>query len=237
MYEIAKIKHLTVLLGVCLALYAGAVLARGNSNLNLPFERIIGPDEALVFCVQVQGASVYDNRWILVSKKSTLDLAPELYSYVIYLIGAESWGSRQYKRYIRRQLEGNGEVRIVFGNLIGEGERDIFLTIEEQRTTTYVFHIEGETMRVAYQCEQGRARTECEDMDGDGLFELIVYNSYLHNFVPEKEIDKWCKQIAGHPFLIFIYKIKGGRYVLAEIMPDMDREAREGKAWLAPSCN
>ena len=74
-----------------------------------------------------------------------------------------------------------------------------------------------------------RARYSCQDIDGDGVFEILEYDSTWHAMSNERK--KWAEQMSGHPFAKLTYKFDGAKYVLSEIVPDYyaEKEAQKTK--------
>lgn len=164
------------------------------------------------------------------------------YDHKLYLIKTDLYGS---KILLKKEIYGQEkEIDIKFGNLASRKYKSLFIFIEGQATTAYMFKVLPRSLFTQYERTQGRAREFCQDIDGDGVFEILVCNTY-HHFINEGEIpdevfDRSCKQIEGHPYLKVVCKLHNSKYRYSYILPDLDSEKEIPKEhWFkfVPKCN
>ena len=162
------------------------------------------------------------------------------YNHKLYLIKTTLYGS---KILLKKEIYGQEkEVDIKFGNLTSSKYKNLFIFIEGQATTAYMFKVLPRSLVAQYERTQGRAREFCQD--GDGIFEILVCNTYHHFIsegdIPDKIFDRSCKQIEGHPYLKVVCKLHNSKYRYSYILPDLDSEKEIPKEhWFkfVPKCD
>lgn len=180
--------------------------------------------EELIFCNQI-----FRGNYLIVTRKHDPTTDPESrykFRYVVHSKGT-------YKVALVKELGQGIYSHIVSGTLTQENrdrtnnrkvsqDSDLFIWIEGQASNTYLFHATESGIVILFEGGEFRAHYSCQDVDGDGIYEILQYDSTWHAMGDERK--KWAKQMNGHPFAKLIYKFDGSKYVLSEIVPDYEAE-------------
>lgn len=196
-----------------------------------PIKPVYGGED-IVFCSQI-----YHDNYLIITQKRDDPNSPEFQFKLQYIVHSNG----KYKSVYVKKLGEGSEAHIVSGPLIQENKdrtnnmkisqhTDLFVWIEGQASYAYLFHTtKSGSYKLFDNIEEfgGRGSYTCQDIDGDGVFEIIDYDTTWHILCDKTE--KWTVQMEGHPFAKLIYRFNGSKYVLSDIVPDYEAEKKDKK--------
>jgi hypothetical protein len=207
---------------LCAAILCGIGPARGEEGSGTPL-RYQG--EEVILAQQTPAGGYF-----IVTRLNTADAAPE-HEYAVRFL--ETSGQNTTER-LRKSIGYGSRVHVISGTLtLGNEARtnnkqvaldaDLFIWIEGQASYVYLFHTVGLDVQAAFEQAGGtRARFDCQDVDGDGRFEILEYDSTWH--IQRDDTKQWAGKLKDRPLAKLIYKYDGTKYLPVDLVPDLDAE-------------
>jgi len=173
--------------------------------------------------------NIYDGNYLVVTRKANKSNSPQYEYKLRYWVHSGS----AYKVVFYKNLGRGSDSHITFGTLtVGNKHRtngeqivtdsDLFIWVEGQASNTYLFHATKEEIKTLFEGGEFRASYSCQDLDGDGVFEIAAYDTTWHAMWGERK--KWENKTKGHESVKLIYRYNGSKYVLSDIEPDLESE-------------
>lgn len=214
-------KNLTLVLSILISYLLLCPLPALAGKLKLSLS---DKGETMIFCNQI-----YKGNYLVVVRVQHNHPSAE-YQYIFRYV---MHTTRGYKIIFAKDLGFGIDSQIMNGTLLlANRDRtnnvkvspasDLFIWIIGQASNVYLFHATESEVAIVFQDGEFRARYNCQDLDGDGFYEILAYDSTWHAIDDTRQ--KWANQMKGHPYAKLIYKFDGRKYILSEVVPDYESE-------------
>jgi hypothetical protein len=95
-------------------------------------------------------------------------------------------------------------------------KNEYFIWVDGQSTSAYMLRAEEKEMYILFENSGGRPSYDCQDIDGDGIYEILEYDLAWHAI--SDDLEKWSYKIRNDLDTIrIIHRYDGRKYYISDV--------------------